>query len=168
MSSLSVLDINPFSDVWFTRIPSQAGGCLLVCGRFPLLGAFLRRHPRVDFCPVPSLGALESSGRPPASQPRACSLLPWRLFPQTPPSGAPSKQPGRGGTFTPMDFLLFLWPILVTRRCFPSKRASSTCKGCVLLAISGLPHTGLCPPPWSCPPHVHFQSLCFTLHSYFS
>ena len=55
-------------------------------------------------------------------------------------------------------------PTLATRRCFPSERASPTCKGCVLLAISGLPPTGLCqPPPRSCPPHVHFQSLCFTL-----
>ena len=61
------------------------------------------------FLPCFFFGCSGELRAPPASQPRACSLLPQHLFLQTPPSGAPSKWPGHGATFTTVDFLLFLW-----------------------------------------------------------
>lgn len=114
MSSLSVLDINPFSDVWFSRLPSPSGGCLLLCGWFPLLGAFPRRQPPVDFCPVPSVDALEESqwtSQPPSPKagPSAVHLSLLTPLMRLHACPLPSKQPGGGGTLPTVGFLLFLW-----------------------------------------------------------
>ena len=174
MSSLSVLDIYPVSDVWFTCLPSPSGGCLLICGWFPLLGAYLWPHPRVDFCPVPSADALEESqwtSRP--HSPKACSSA-VHLFLLT--------QLVCGSMRVP-----FLRSSLDVGGPYPLWTSSSSCgshTGYTQLfpfhprglrsagafwapALWDLPATAELPS--SClfiyPPHVYFQSLCFTLRS---
>lgn len=160
MSSLSVLDINPFSDVWFTRLPSLSGGCLLICGWFPLLGAYLWRHPHVDFCPVPSADALEESqwtSQP--HSPKACSSA-VHLFLLTQlvcgSMRVPFLRSSLGvGAFTHRGRPpLPVAPTLVPRSCPPS-----TAEGCVLPALSGLLHSGICPLPRSCPPPACMSTL---------
>ena len=88
MSSLSILDINPFSDIRFANILSHCASCLFICGFFPLLGrsVLVWHHPTCWFLSRCSCGCSGwgLSVPPSLTTPKLVPPLPWvDLFLQT-------------------------------------------------------------------------------------
>lgn len=178
MSSLSVLDINPLLRRMVCASSFPCPGVAFSSGWFPLLEALsLGRHPCVDFCPVPSVDALEESQRtsqPPS--PKACPSAAHLSLLAPLVCGSmhvPFLRSSLGvGHFThcglpPLPVWLPHW-----LHADVSLLSEPLPLVCVPLTLPGLLTSGICrplqrlpPPPArvSYPSHVHFQGLCFTL-----
>lgn len=191
MSSLSILDINSFSDIRFANILSQCASCLFICGFFPLLGrSFLVwHHPTCWFlsrclCGCSGWGL---SVPPSLTTPKLVPPLPWvDLFLQTLLVHVTMCVCYLLGLFEPTwmqvdfcwqcDSLLFLQsPHWLQSSVFTSKQGPFIYEGCILPVLSEIRCLGSAHHPRRCPssfcpvlaplPYVYFQSLYFILIS---